>query len=160
MTTSAVQTTVPANAPIGLPGDPYPSEEGTVVTKIALEVIPFGVWVSFNTEGKADLPDSTGEVTGVYGGGVALRGKDMPSGSTGYAIGDAVPVMTRGKVFVLCEETLVVGDTPFARFASGGGGTQLGAFRNDADTATAVAAPNTRFYAGGGTTSPAVLELF
>jgi hypothetical protein len=82
----------------------------------------------------------------------------MPTESTGYQIGDVVPVITRGRVFVLAEETVVVTDTPFARFATGTG-TQKGAFRNDADTATAATPANSRFFQGGGTTDPPVLEL-
>lgn len=156
MALTSVQTALAQNPVIGLPGDPYDSEPTTKVTKIATEIIPFGVWISFNAEGGADLPDATGEVTGVYGGGISMRDARYPGG---YPIGAAVSVMTRGKIFVVAEETLVVGDTPFARFAAGTG-TQLGAFRNDADTATAVAAPNTRFFKGGGTTSPPVLEMY
>jgi hypothetical protein len=158
MSQTNVQNAVAANAVVGVPGDAYDDGPHDYVTKIASEVIPFGTWVSFNTEGTADLPDSTGEVTGIYGGGVAMRDPNLPTANGGYQIGDAVRVCVRGRVFVLGELTLAVTDTPFVRFATGTG-TQLGAFRNAADTATCVAAPNTRFVKGGGTTQPPVLEI-
>jgi len=158
MALTQVQTAVAANAVIGLPGDAYDGAVHDMVTKIAAEVIPFGVWVAFTAEGTCELPDATGEVTAIHGGGVAMRDPNLATATAGYAVGDPVRVMTRGRIFVLAEEAVVITDTPFARFATGTG-TQLGAFRNDADTATAVAAPETRFFKGGSATQPPVLEL-
>lgn len=157
MTLSAVQSAVAQQPLIGIVGEPYDSD-CTIVSKRAVAATPFGVVVSFLVEGDGTLPDATGEITGIHGAGVVLRDPTKASG-VGYESGDMMRVMIRGRAFVLAEETVVVTDTPFARFASGGGGTQLGAFRNDADTATCVALPNSRFFKGGGTTSPPVVEL-
>lgn len=159
MSITSVQTAVAANAVIGAPGQSYDAEPKTVVSRIAEEDIPFGVWVSFTTEEKCELPDSAGEITAITAGGIAMRDPNRAS-TEGYKTGDLVRVCTRGKIFVLAEETVVIGDTPFARHTSGGGGSQKGAFRNDADTASAATPANTKFYRGGGTAQPPVLELF
>lgn len=155
----AIQTSVASKAPDGMPGLEYDSMDNDIVTKIAAEIIPFGVGVVFTAEQTCELPDATGEVTGQGGWGVALIDPNLPTGSTGYQIGDPVRVITRGRVWVLTEEALANTDPPFMRFASGGGGTQKGAFRNDADTATAVQAPNNARVFQGGSTGRAVLEL-
>lgn len=55
-----------------------------------------------------------------------------------YPPSSEVPVLKRGKVWCVTEEAVALTDTPFMRFASGSGGTQLGAIRKSADTATAV----------------------
>jgi hypothetical protein len=157
MSITAVQSSVAQNAIIGVPGDPYDDTPMDIVTKIAAQDTPFGVWVSFKTEGKGTSPAATGDVTGIANGGLVLRDKSLPT-TAGYKTGDAMRVMVRGRAFAVAEETVVVTDTPFCRFAAGTG-TQLGAFRNDADTATCVALPNARLFKGGGTTSPPVLEL-
>jgi len=46
------------------------------------------------------------------------------------------------------------------RFASGAGGTQLGAFRKDADTATAVAIPGMRALETWAASGIVMAELF
>lgn len=52
-----------------------------------------------------------------------------------------------GKIWVRCDDgATIVANTPaFVRFASGAGGSVLGRFRQDADTATAAALPNAVF---------------
>jgi hypothetical protein len=53
----------------------------------------------------------------------------------------AVSVLTKGRIYVVVEEAVTPASAVFVRFAAGVGGTQLGAFRASADTATASAAP-------------------
>lgn len=142
-----VQTNVLSAAPIGVPGKEYDCSFSDVVTKIATENIPFGAWVGFTADGVCELPDSAGEVTGAAGGGIALI--DHNKGSVGYLAGDAVRVMVRGRVFALAEEPLALGDTLFVRHTSGAGGTQKGALRNDADTATASTPALAKVFLGG-----------
>jgi hypothetical protein len=48
----------------------------------------------------------------------------------------------RGRIWVLAESDLARWTNPFVRFASGAGGTSLGGFRADADTATAAVNTN------------------
>lgn len=159
MSLTQVQTSVSLNAVIGVPGDAYDDGPSDRVTKIATAAVPFGTWVDFHTEDKAQNPTTTGVVTSLPYGGIAMRDPSLPSNQGGYAIGDAMTVMVRGRVYVLADQTVVTTDTPFVRFASGSG-TQLGAIRKDADTATAVAGPNAKFFKGGSATTPPVLQLY
>lgn len=50
----------------------------------------------------------------------------------------AVPCLRKGRVWVNAETAMADGLNPFIRFAAGGGGSVLGSFRNDADTASAI----------------------
>lgn len=159
MSLTQVQSALSQTGVIGVPGDAYDSSPSDRVSKIATAIVPFGTWVDFHTEDKAQNPVTTGAVTATPHGGIAMRDPSMPSNQGGYAVGDAMTVMVRGRVFVLADQTVVNTDTPFARFAAGTG-TQLGAMRKDADTATAVAAPNAKFFKGGSATVPPVLELY
>lgn len=49
-----------------------------------------------------------------------------------------IPVVKRGRIWVIVEQAVALTDTPFVRFAAGAGGSQLGAIRKDADTASAA----------------------
>ena len=62
-----------------------------------------------------------------------------------YGDGDVVPVIRKGAVWVKSENAVSAGDAVFVRITSGAGGSQLGAFRNDADTASAVQVANARW---------------
>lgn len=151
--TTAVQTAVSVNPLAGRPGLEYDNGFSDVVSWIATVAIPFGVLVYESAEGKATLPTATGNVTAGKVG-IALIDHNKASG-VGYEVGDAVRVMRRGRVWIATEETLAFGDVLFARFAAGTG-TQLGAFRNDADTATCSTPPNMALLRAGATNVAAV----
>jgi hypothetical protein len=151
--TTAVQTAVSVNPLAGAPGMEYDDSFSDIVSWIATVAIPFGVLVYESAEGKATLPTATGNVTAGRVG-IALIDPSLAS-QAGYAIGDPVRVMIRGRAWIRSEEALAFGDTLFARFAAGTG-TQLGAFRNDADTATASTPPNMRLLRAGATNVAAV----
>lgn len=51
------------------------------------------------------------------------------------------PVMRRGRIWVTAESAVTRWTVPFVRYASGAGGTELGSFRADADTASAAQCP-------------------
>jgi hypothetical protein len=153
----AVQTSVGLAPAIGLPGMPADSGPIDSKTLIATVDIPFGAFVYESAEGKCALPTATGNVTGVRGG-VAMRDPSLASG-VGYKVGDPVRVLLKGRVFVLNEEAVTFDDPVFVRHASGAGGTQLGAFRDDADTATASTPPNHRWFRGGNI-NLAILEAY
>jgi len=55
-----------------------------------------------------------------------------------YVDGEPVPCLSMGGIWVFTEEATVDGDPVYVRIAAGAGGSALGAFRNDADTATCV----------------------
>lgn len=48
------------------------------------------------------------------------------------------PVLRRGRIWVTAESAVARFTPAFVRFASGAGGTELGSFRADADSATAA----------------------
>jgi hypothetical protein len=88
---------------------------------------------------------ATADVT-ARGRGIAMRDETRKGPqygtSGGYAINDQVEFLrTRSRVGDRRGGRLASMIAVFVRFAAGGGGSQLGAFRKSADTATAVALP-------------------
>lgn len=138
----SVQTTFTIDPAIGTPGQMYDSGAfHDVVTLIATEAIPFGAAVKINGM-YCSLPAASGDVTGELGVALKDGSKPAPGAFTptlgGFSAGDPVPVMKTGRVWIATETGLANGAAPFVRYAAGAGGTQKGAWRNDADTATAV----------------------
>lgn len=170
----APQTSYAINLPaVAYPGQPF--DISTVMDKTsALAVaaaIPYGVLVvrdTSNTSGTTiagKVPAASGDVTALGSAlGVAVadqaRSQDPTVTLPTFPINSAVPCGRVGRFWVVVEEAVVAGNAAFVRFASGGGGTQLGSWRKSADTATAVALPgayyvSTQASAGG----YAVVEL-
>lgn len=63
-----------------------------------------------------------------------------------YVDGDTVPCLYFGHIWVYSETAVTDRAPVYCRIASGAGGSTLGAFRTDADTATAILVPNARFH--------------
>lgn len=72
---------------------------------------------------------------------------------------DMFSVLHEGRIYVQVEESVTPASTVFVRVAAGGGGTQLGAFRASADTATALAATGARYLTSAAANGFAVLEI-
>lgn len=85
--------------------------------------------------------------------GVVMSTHSMPSNEDAddpnYPAQEAVKVMNKGRIWVAIEEDIAVGDDVYFRHTAGAGGSKLGAFRNDADTATADQLTNARWVKGG-----------
>lgn len=79
-----------------------------------------------------------------------------------YYEGEVAPTLTQGRIYVV-PETVVTSNSPvYLRIRENGSNTQLGSFRGDADSATAVLIPSTQaiWREGNGTVGGlAVLEL-
>ncbi len=128
--------------PIGTPGG-IAKLEGLQLGSVLAEVaIPVGrAVVRSDTALQTDrgiLPDTTG----AYIFGVAMRDLSKQSDAAqllDYAVGDDVGLIREGYAYVLAEEATLAGDPVFIRFVAGGGGSLLGSFRTDADTASAYA---------------------
>lgn len=73
------------------------------------------------------------------GGGVSA------SATCDYVDCDSVPYLSQGGIWVASEEAVSDMDPVYVRVAAGAGGSILGAFRNDADTASCVAVTGARF---------------
>lgn len=155
---AGVQASVSATPAAGVPGLDYDNGANDCVSWIADVAIPFGVLVVQTVSGHCALPTATGNVTALQSGVAALSHTVRPSATGGYQIGDVVRVKRRGRIWVLTEEAIVVGDVVFARFAPLAGNTQLGAFRKSADTATAVGVPRASWFAAA-TSGLAIVDL-
>ncbi len=143
MSLTAVQTDITTAPAAGAPGMLYDSPENCdIVHKIAEEAIPFGAFVKVSATGTCELPDSAAEVTGL-GRGVAVHDPGKASG-TGYAIGDVVAVLVRGRIWIQPEsgQTMTAYTNAYARFTADA--NPKGSWRSDTDSGEA-AAPNGMF---------------
>lgn len=114
--------------------------------------IKIGRFVSLGTDKEEQVlvPALAADITDIKAKrGVALHSHAMESVKDGldpqYADKATVSVMEEGGVYVEVEEAVTPASDVFVRFAAGGGGTELGIFRTDADTATAAALAGARF---------------
>lgn len=146
---SGVDTPLIVEAASDLPNFTHAVGSNLVATvTTAGQEIPCGVFVCMD-EGNTDeqaarLPVATGDVTGGKALGVVLNDlakvEYAVNGKQTYHFSAMFPVLEDGVVFVKVEEAVSKGDAAFVRFAAGTG-TQLGAFRKTADSASAVALP-------------------
>jgi hypothetical protein len=157
---------------VSYPGQPadLSMQKDVLSGQAVAAALPYGVLVvldSANSAGfdkiAAKLPSLAADITtsgqplGVVVADQA-RAQDA-SVLTQYPQNSVVPVMRKGRIWVRVEEAVVDGDLPFVRFASGAGGTQLGAFRKSADTATAAALPGAVFRSAASAGGYAVIQL-
>lgn len=144
----------------GMKADSGEDDVRTFVNAEATAEMPFGVAVAQGTtEPRAILPAAgTAKLVGVV-----LHSHDYDPfydlGTVGVKPKLQVSVMNRGRVWVVVEEAVAVNDRAFVRFAAGAGGTQLGAFRRSADTATALEARGWRYISAAGAGGLAKVEL-
>lgn len=88
----------------------------------------------------AKLPAAAADITKPGAMGIVPWDQSREGGSD-WPIKRPTPVMRRGRIWVLAEGAIARWTHPFVRFASGAGGTELGSFRGNADTATAAECP-------------------
>lgn len=108
-----------------------------------------------DAENQAIVPTTAAEITDGDGLGVVMYDASKEPARTAAAIAagaeydveDMLPLVDKGRIWVRCDAgATIVANTPaFVRFAAGAGGSVLGSFREDADTATAAALPNAVF---------------
>lgn len=162
----AIQTSYPIDKGLGYPGALATAEPCQKISRIAAGAIPFGRGVSrratpADTPEQVGLPAASADVTATFRG-VSVRDESRKPG-VGYEVGDPVGVLRQGVIYVEVEETVVDGESAFCRFQSGAGGSVLGRFRNDADTASCAAVPTGVFrgatVAGPGGVLLCALEL-
>ena len=128
-----------ARAFAGMLGDSFEPDILSLGNEEAVAVA-FGLAVRQGTDGEKEflLPSATGqEFAGVL---VHTHSQDKPgelATTLGVDAGEVANVLRKGRIFVVVEEAIALTDSVFFRHTSGGGGSQLGAFRTDADTATA-----------------------
>jgi hypothetical protein len=84
---------------------------------------------------------STVTASGIYG----YPGITSTLTEASYVDGEVVPVLEEGLIWVYTEEAVLDRDPVYVRVAAGAGGSVLGAFRNDADSASCVIVTGARF---------------
>jgi len=102
-----------------------------------------------------------------YGVALYIQNKQNllgPQGSAGgqpYFPGDPVPVMTRGRVWVVAENTVTSDSPVYWRIKPTFANPQVGGFRSDSDSGNAILLPSTsiRWWAGASTGGFAVLDI-
>lgn len=111
------------------------------------QTIPFGVGVVRDenaalTGRQCRLPRVAGDIAaGLFLGISVADTSREPQSGVGYEHQSAVPILEFGNIWVNVEDTVTEGQNLFCRYASGAGGSQLGAFRPDADSSSAAAVP-------------------
>lgn len=152
----------------GPPGDfAYASSGAGTLTLSVLQVhdqtVPFGVMVcrddTHPNKQAVRLPRASADVTSGRGLGIVLADFARVANGQAFVANTMIPVLEQGKVFVTVEEAVLKGDDVFVRFASGSGGSQLGAFRKSADSASAVALPRATFETDAAIGGLAVVKL-
>ena len=89
------------------------------------------------------LPRLAADITGLTPIGVAVETRS--SEASGYRGRHMVPLLEKGRIYVKVEEAVIAGGPVYVRYASGSGGSQLGAFRTSVDSTTAALLPNARY---------------
>jgi len=160
------QTTVsssPAKATPGLLGDAAHNDAVSAIVDLAGGIMPgLGVVRTANGDFAAALPTATFLIAAFLGISVHSHKALINPGNNDnekYEDEEVMPVLRHGRVWVRVENAFVAGAAAFVRFASGAGGTQLGAIRTDADTATAVAVAGLRLLTSGGAAEFGLLEV-
>lgn len=97
--------------------------------------LPAGIAVVLSATDKVTLMDATGDQIAGFVLNQVARNPDSLTGTNAIQIGDDLDVVAEGAVWALAEEAMAVTDKVYVRFDAGTG-TQMGAIRNDADTAT------------------------
>lgn len=127
---------------IGIPGTQATNRKAVIVTRPAGEALLPGTYVVYNSSGAAVNP--SGAHTAATRGGIVMRNMYLQNDGA-YATGDSADIMEEGDVWVTTEGAAAMNGNAFIRQAAGAGGTQRGAIRHDADTATATALPGAYF---------------
>lgn len=133
------------------------------ISEEASAVMPFGIAVAKGTADFGALLMVNGSSVIV---GLAAHTHQVDPGQAGNTpAGAGIPpkyainVLKRGRMYVQVEEAVTPASPVFVRFAAGAGGTQKGAIRASADTATAVAWTAARFLTSASANGYAVIEV-
>lgn len=133
----------------------------------ARQIISLVIPAQESTGGTADLgyQGPGGRIYANYGlvGISAFTHKTLqtPSSSNNevYEDNDSMPVLRRGRIWVVSEDACNPNEAVYARCASGSGGSVLGKFRTDDDSNTAIAVPGARWLTSASAGGLAVLEV-
>jgi hypothetical protein len=135
--------TTPPKALEGLIADAVPYDIMTAYVDLSAGIKPGRLVERTTTDFGGKTPASAATLTtNVLGVSVhSHKAKVTPSSSDNeiYENKCEIPVLRHGRIWVKSENAVTPASPVFVRVASGAGGTEIGAFRTGADTATAVA---------------------
>ena len=134
----------------------------TLTTLVAdSQEIPFGAFVVVDAQRGDEfcrLPRLSTDIGGKTLG-VAKMDTSLQPNAGGYVTQSTVAILEKGKIYVTCEEAFTYGADVYIRYASGAGGSVLGAVRTDADTSTAAQLTRAKFISSGAADTVALIEL-
>lgn len=152
----------PALAFRGMLGDPNDDSFAIPLANGAAAAVGFGIAVrrdATNPEDQFDVFNATGQdCVGVLVHTHAQENPDLAD-PLGVDQLEVASVLRRGRIWVVVEEAVAVGDPVFFRHTAGGGGSEIGAFRNDADTATCDQLTQAAWLQGSAGAGVALLEV-
>lgn len=155
------QLTYNVSQPIGIAGQKADTGPMDVLSRVSEEAtaFPYGVAVvrGTNPDTQALLPTGAATLLGVAMHSHAAE-NDL---SAAASVEDErmFNVCHDGRLLVKVEEAVTPASTVYVRIAAGAGGTQKGAFRASADTASALAATGMRYLTSASSGGLAVLEI-
>lgn len=159
-------TSIPAVAKEGLLYDAQGSPDGIIsgVVEEATGIKPGRLVIrAAGGDFSGKLPAAAGSfgtnVLGVSAFSHKARSTLTSSDNEVYDDKTTIPLVRQRRMWVLVEDAFTPDSAVFVRVAAGGGGTEIGGFRTDADTATAVAWTGARFVTSGGAGELGVLEI-
>jgi len=88
--------------------------------------------------GAAKLPAAATDVTSKYNLYGVVPWDQSREGGVDWPASRPTPVLRRGRIWVLAESNVLRFTPAFVRYAAGAGGTEIGSFRADVDTASAA----------------------
>jgi hypothetical protein len=119
--------------------------------------MPFGIAVKKGA-GDSDAALLSAAESVIAGVTVHTHAVDQQDGD-GVPPKGSIAVLTSGRIYVKVEQAVTPADPVYTRFAAGAGGSQKGAFRKDADTATAKLMKGARYLTSAAADGYAVLEV-
>ena len=137
----AVQTSYDFVTRVALEGQIDSTSLLDLTSKSAEGTIPFGRAVVAGTNPDVQVILPSAATPAFYGVAARIVGLENPNPAPGerteYEATETAAVLKSGYIWVVTEVAVAPGDDVYYRFTAGAGGTEIGRFRNDADTATA-----------------------
>lgn len=159
-----MQTSYSVLAPDGLLGLPVEDFTNFIDTVIPTASVKVGkLLVVDSTVGKprnqARYPAAAADITTKEKLLGIVRWDQSREGGVDYPAARPTPVVRRGRIWVTAESAVTRFTQCFIRYAAGAGGTELGSFRADVDTASAAACPWAMFITDATAGALAIVEI-
>lgn len=156
-----IQTAYPGSIPVALEGQIADNSNDDVTSKVAHESITAGRFVARQANGRVKLPAAATDVTSGAAEGFAVldtarEGAYGTGGSAPWVAGDVVPVLRKGRIYVVPETAFNEGEAVHVRYAGVG---NAGAVRNAAVASETAILPSAVFRNSGSASGLAIVEI-